>query len=197
MSNPTSVTEQKMFRALITARGLYSSDYNRNSVYGSMVHNSLRCDCKKKRLKRSEVDEYIIAEDVAKLVVHQDNCCWYCDVVLNHEGNRNSSKETPNAITIERLDNDISHTRDNCALACARCNNIRKQKMSSETMMKWWPKLHALTHSYCCKCNLVLPVDRFHKSKANPSGVQGYCKPHHILDNYERNHKEMPLFMLP
>lgn len=53
------------------------------------------------------------------LVQESGKNCYYCDVELQYVQNNKT------LATIERLNNDIGHIKENCVIACRTCNNSK------------------------------------------------------------------------
>ena len=93
--------------------------------FNAMINNSKTNDKKKNRTY--EADEYITKDYLNELWVKQDKKCWYedceCELILCF----NKDTREDSMLTIQRLNNDISHTKDNCVLSCFRCNQYHKE----------------------------------------------------------------------
>ena len=61
------------------------------------------------------VENYIDRKFLKNLFETQLTCYW-CNVEFNYIDN------CDNFVTIERLNNELSHTKDNCTLCCRKCN---------------------------------------------------------------------------
>ena len=64
-----------------------------------------------------EPDSYITAEFLTNLRKIQHNLCLYCKYPLI-----TFNRKQHNGLTVERLDNEIAHTRDNSRICCHACN---------------------------------------------------------------------------
>jgi len=75
-------------------------------------------DSKKYDKNKNRYDEinYIDYDFCKDLVEESGKNCYYCDVELQYV----HYNET--LATIERLDNDIGHIKENCVIACRTCN---------------------------------------------------------------------------
>ena len=71
----------------------------------------------------NNIDTLITLEDVVeKLVSNQLRCC-YCskEIYVFYKNVRD-----PSQWTLDRINNDLSHTKDNTCIACLRCNLQRR-----------------------------------------------------------------------
>ena len=80
-----------------------------------MIHNSNNSDIKYNRIG-SDIDYEFMYE----LWNTQEGLCYYCKCEMLLEFNAKS--RTPQQITIQRLDNELAHTKTNCVFACYDCN---------------------------------------------------------------------------
>jgi hypothetical protein len=86
----------------------------------SMVNASIKSDKRSNRLYEKE--HYITKEWIHETLEIQQNLCIYCScLMLFGEG---VCRTDPNGLTIERKDNQLAHIKENCVLACARCNHL-------------------------------------------------------------------------
>jgi len=76
----------------------------------SMIHGSRIADKKHNRV--CDLD----FTSVLNKVVDTPNCI-YCDIELQY-----LSPYLPNHCTIDRINNDIGHTINNCVISCRKCN---------------------------------------------------------------------------
>jgi hypothetical protein len=79
-----------------------------------------------------DLDRFVCFQDVADLFRASQLACYYCrePVMILYEYVRE-----PKQWTLERLDNDRGHNRDNVVLACLRCN-LRRRCMNTERYIK-------------------------------------------------------------
>ena len=80
------------------------------------VHQSKTKD---KKYNRFDETNYIDYEFCKNLIQESGKFCYYCDIELQY------IEYNSTLATIERLDNDIGHIRDNCVIACRTCNLSR------------------------------------------------------------------------
>jgi hypothetical protein len=64
-----------------------------------------------------EPDSYITAEFLTNLRKIQNNLCFYCKYPLI-----TFNRKQHNGLTVERLNNEIAHTKDNSKICCHACN---------------------------------------------------------------------------
>lgn len=78
------------------------------------------------RLKRNARDRnkkfYLTFEDFCKIRTYKNEKCFYC----------NSTTNIP--FSIERLNNKIGYTVQNCVVACWRCNKMKSKDYTSKEM---------------------------------------------------------------
>ena len=96
----------------------FTHDKKIKSQINQKINSYKNQDIKKKR------DHGLITYDelIEKLVISKLKC-YYCksNVTIIYEDVRQS-----NQWTLERIDNAISHTNDNCVICCLECNLKRK-----------------------------------------------------------------------
>ena len=73
-------------------------------------------------------------QDVVDAYKAADGRCCYCHVKVNGLGGKIDRRTSNNAITIERINNDIPHRSGNITIACHRCNNSRGDRISHKEM---------------------------------------------------------------
>jgi hypothetical protein len=69
-----------------------------------------------KKKNRYDENNYIDYEFCKELVQESGKFCYYCDIELQY------FEYNDTLATIERLDNDIGHIKENCVIACRSCN---------------------------------------------------------------------------
>jgi len=89
--------------------------YSRVHWPEKIVSNSKKSDENKNRTW--DKSEYVTAEFLLNQYKQQEGACFWCGVELQMR-----NRQLDDGLTIERLDNELAHTRDNCVLACFRCN---------------------------------------------------------------------------
>ena len=89
----------------------------------NMVKSSKSNDKKKNRIYDAE--DFIDYDFLNELWVNQNGKCYYdcCKVELSLDFNKDC--RNTNKISIQRLDKDIAHTKQNCVLSCFRCNCVK------------------------------------------------------------------------
>jgi hypothetical protein len=86
-------------------------------------------DSKKDDKKYNRYDEinYIDYDFCKELIKESGKFCYYCDIELQYiEYNKTLA-------TIERLDNNIGHIKENCVIACKNCNIGRVGRVGNRT----------------------------------------------------------------
>jgi len=78
-----------------------------------------------KKANRGITDDYVSFEWFIEELNKCDYQCYFCKCPL--EGKSENDTRTTN-ITADRIDCSISHTKDNCVLACVLCNQKRSNK---------------------------------------------------------------------
>jgi len=91
----------------------------------NMIKGSKQSD--KKSNRTYDEDEYITEDFLNELWVKQNEKCFYecCECKLTLEFNTNF--RNPTQISVQRLNNDIAHIKDNCVLSCLKCNVSHKE----------------------------------------------------------------------
>jgi len=78
-------------------------------------------------------ENYIDGEWLEYLFDIHKGSCHYCGVFLSLK----TPRTTAISATVERIDNNKLHTRDNCVFACYYCNcRVRGSQKSYEDMLK-------------------------------------------------------------
>ena len=89
--------------------------WQQNNWNTVMVKHSKESDTEKGRPWNEE--EYVTAGFLLEKFQEQEGACFYCGCEMQIQ-----DRMADDGLTIERLDNSIAHTRDNCVLACFECN---------------------------------------------------------------------------
>jgi hypothetical protein len=77
------------------------------------IHTSKQDD---KKNNRYDETNYIDYEFCKELIQESGKTCYYCDIELQY------IEYNSILATIERLDNNIGHIKENCVIACRTCN---------------------------------------------------------------------------
>lgn len=72
-----------------------------------------------KKYNRYDETNFIDFDFCKELIQESGKTCYYCDIELQYIEYNNT------LATIERLDNDIGHIKENCVIACKHCNFSR------------------------------------------------------------------------
>lgn len=144
-----------------------------------MESASKDADKKSKRWTSDEMNtygDYITVDRLEDLFIMQRGECYYkCGqggMLLNVV---DRSKE-PNAVSVERIDNTVPHTIENCVLVHSRCNYIRQDHYTFDFMVTNAGKLRRRTHSFCQDCSTLKTINKFGKDKSHCDGFNTYCK---------------------
>jgi len=140
-----------------------------------MVESSLSHDKKYKR--EYEAGTFITIPAIERLIIEQEDKCLYCTGPFDHKA---PNRHWPDAPTLERLDESLAHTIDNCVLACHYCNVSRKGKTVEE--MKEYAmcmKLGWIQYCPTCKTYYEDLDNAFAKNRSKLDGLQGACRSCH------------------
>ena len=108
--------------------------WNQTNWSNRMVRNSRHAD---KRAGRAESSlEYITPGRILDMLTMQNGLCYYCDVVMTY-GLGVDRRQTREAVTIERIANDIGHVVENVVLACCNCNALRSSSRTFDEMVTY------------------------------------------------------------
>ena len=77
------------------------------------INYSKKDDKKKNRFDETNFIDYEFCKD---LIRESGKTCYYCDIELQY------IEYNSTLATIERLNNDIGHIKENCVIACRTCN---------------------------------------------------------------------------
>ena len=72
-------------------------------------------------------------DDLLNLIEQSGLQCFYCHDVIYICPN---TKDRSSQLTLDRIDNNKSHTIENCVLACLECNETRSDFVSAERMQE-------------------------------------------------------------
>jgi hypothetical protein len=81
-----------------------------------LIRSSKQSDKKKNIYDETNFIDY---EFCKELIKESGKFCYYCDIELQY------IEYNDTLATIERLDNDIGHIKENCVIACRTCNFSR------------------------------------------------------------------------
>ena len=115
---------------------VYKKEYYQENWNRRIVKNSRGADLKKWNVDEIEnFGEYLTKERVSDLFIMQKEECFYeCGSGKLEVGC--DRKQNPNAVTVERINNAVPHTVENCVLVHNRCNTIRSDGASFNFMVK-------------------------------------------------------------
>ena len=91
-----------------------------------MCSHAVDNDRKMSRLP-ADMSGYVSPEYVKRLREYQQNQCAYCDINMQTE-----NRKAPDGLTLQRMANNIGHTKANCLLACSSCNVHRVESGNSD-----------------------------------------------------------------
>jgi hypothetical protein len=88
--------------------------------------------------KRKEIyvaEDYIDEEHLIYQREDQDNKCFYCHkIMVSYNGcDDDYQRRAENRLSIERIDNNLGHNKENIVLACWGCNYQRNKRYSFDT----------------------------------------------------------------
>ena len=89
-----------------------------------IVRASRRSDYLKNRTSK---DEYITPDFLERLRKVMRSKCSYCRCLMQVK-----DRSLPDGLTIQRLDNTQPHSKNNCTLACHKCNVRRVESTDKE-----------------------------------------------------------------
>lgn len=106
------------------------SEYPLHTKIIRMIYGAKDTD-KKKRGLTEFGEDYIDMYYIHELFVKQQGLCWYsnCEARLDYIS-FNHYNRNDNLITLQRLNDELPHTKDNCVLSCFRCNVIQRRQMN-------------------------------------------------------------------
>lgn len=118
LSLDKDINSQLKYVNMLYCNEVFSNDKKIKSEINQKINSYKNQDIKKKR------EQGLITYDelIEKLVISKLKC-YYCktDVSIIYENVRQK-----NQWTLERIDNKISHTNDNCVICCLECNLKRR-----------------------------------------------------------------------
>ena len=97
----------------------------------SMLHGSRIADKKKGR-----ICDLTFTSILHKII--ETPCCVYCDVELGF-----LAPYFPNFCTIDRIDDNIGHTNENCVISCRGCNCSSRKFLQPN----YWNIVNTLKHN--------------------------------------------------
>ena len=163
-------------------------------------------NCLKKTIKNSRVTDtarkryvknnYMDIDHLFRLLVKQNNKCYYCNVEMEHIRDYTQGMHN-NLLTTERIDNTKAHTKNNVVLCCWKCNTKRGDNYTSDEFKKL-VKEHGkrfikIECGRCKKIEYTKDLKRKHKNKNSCFG----CSKWNRLNNhfkgkitFRKNHLE-------
>jgi 5-methylcytosine-specific restriction endonuclease McrA len=145
--------------------------------------------CRKKDKQRwgqnaGDFGEQIPLKRIHDLLVMQQKRCMYCNVVMLY-GLGIDRRTHPRAVTIERADNDVPHTTENCVLACQSCNQKRGASYTYEGFMEHHANIKLNLVKKCQnECGRILPITSFHKKNQRHHSACKSCRRHQTAKPY-------------
>jgi len=131
-------------------------------------------DNDKARKRKYAAEDYITTPTIEQLIIAQEDKCLYCTGPFDHEA---PNRHWPDAPTLERLDESLAHTVDNCVLVCRYCNSSRQGKTVDE--MKEYAmcmKLGWIKYCPTCKVFYEDTDDAFCRETSRPDGLKAMCR---------------------
>jgi hypothetical protein len=80
-----------------------------------------KADSDKKR--RYAPSEYVDAATVMRLLQQQGGCCCHCNEEVLLQWKESAGTRDTRQFSIDRINNDVAHTKNNVVVSCLRCNN--------------------------------------------------------------------------
>jgi hypothetical protein len=148
-------------------------DYQQDNAFAKMVRNSRSND--KKAGRRIDEEPFVSVESLEACWDEQDGECIFCYFALEMGKGVNRVK-TPDAATVERVDNDVGHYAFNCVLACIWCNRTRNEHIPWMEMVNHAEYARVGLESWCGICREFKKADEFGKSASRTNGLQFKCK---------------------
>lgn len=140
-----------------------------------------RSDILNKRIEKDSIpDDYIDVEHVLELLEEQQNKCKKCEVKLEL---CNYSQACTTQFTIDRIDNDLPHTKNNCIITCLSCNVSKSDK---QTRRKPAPK--TLDNMLNKKINGYRRYDSQRELIDKDNLPKDYITPAFVKELIEKNH---------
>jgi len=103
----------------------YSKQHKRQVQIHNMIANTRRED---KKYNRYDADNHVTPLFITSLYNEQKKKCIYCERRMKFKLEAYAKL----CVSLERKDNSIGHTQNNCVLACLECNLQRQNLMSFE-----------------------------------------------------------------
>ena len=100
-----------------------------------MIRDSKSADIASGRYQKVK-DNYITPEYIQYLHNKQQNRCIYCAVFMDW-----INRKGENGLTVERVDVSIGHSKENCVLACLKCNCKKlthNKKLLTRYFYRWY-----------------------------------------------------------
>ena len=92
----------------------------------NMIKNSYQSDRKRNRYDANN----FIDKDYLRMIIDIHKCCIYCKCELQF------IERNDNMATVERINNDIGHTKVNTVIACFKCNSTRGNRHTHDEFLK-------------------------------------------------------------
>jgi hypothetical protein len=121
--------------------------------YHRIIRDSIRSDLKNKFAV--DYSKYVTTPFLQELQNKQQNLCHICLDFMDWIERRSSKT----GLTLDRLDNDLPHYRDNVKLACKSCNSARMSKDKQRLkrcFRRWYKRTFDIPHIFSNRrCSLV------------------------------------------
>jgi hypothetical protein len=138
---------------------------------------NVMCRCARSHDKRYEYNdsEYITPDFLEAEYNKQGGLCFYCDDKMIY-GIGVNRKTTPNAVSVERILNELPHLKNNIVMACMKCNGIRGRYTPFEVMVEFAKEIKRCELKYCRTCDETKPTNEFHVGHDKLLGHKFACK---------------------
>jgi len=98
-------------------------DYPERQIYCTEIKSKLSGYKQQDREKKRDISDNITYEEAVELLLVSKLTCYYCkgNMLIIYPNVKQDEQWT-----LERINNDKSHSKENCEIACLRCNLKRR-----------------------------------------------------------------------
>ena len=133
----TEIVDNK--EELIQINNMYFNKHSENDLLKYLKKKLLgykQQDIKKKKLDN---DNFISLEKIVELLVISKLKCFYCKKNIKI---KYTEKRDCNQWTLDRINNDLGHNKDNVKIACLECNLKRRRLNMDKFLFTKQLKIH-------------------------------------------------------